>query len=89
MRHKYLKNVTTLSFDKQKCINCFICVTVCPHRVFHIINNKVEIVDKNKCMECGACMNNCISGALFVNKGVGCAYAITGLGNGDCSEECC
>jgi len=86
---KYIKNVTTLNFNKDKCINCRKCFDVCPHRVFMVNQDKIEISDKDKCMECGACVNNCPVGALSVNNGVGCAYAILGDGSCGCDGDCC
>ena len=76
MRHKYLKNVTTLSHDTDKCINCKLCAVVCPHNVFAFEDNKVRIAEKDYCIECGACALNCPTKALEVNPGVGCAAAI-------------
>jgi len=76
MRNKYLKNVSTLTFDIDKCTGCGRCMEVCPHRVFDLINGKAMIIDKDSCMECGACANNCAFNALEVKSGVGCAYAI-------------
>ena len=76
MKLKYLKNVTTLTFDKGKCIGCGRCIEVCPHGVFDVADDKVYIVDKDSCMECGACAMNCPTKAIKVNAGVGCATAI-------------
>ena len=77
---KYLKNVVTLQHNEEKCTNCGMCVTVCPHRVFEKSGGKVKIIDRDLCMECGACAMNCPFGAIDVQKGVGCAAAIlTGL----------
>ena len=95
MKHKYLKNVTTLSFDAEKCTGCGKCVEVCPHNVFDREGKKAHIADKNACMECGACALNCPAKAIEVNAGVGCAAAmimswvtgkepIYGCGDGDC-----
>jgi len=72
----YLKNVTTLTLDKNKCTGCGMCKTVCPHAVFEIIDRKAEIIDRDACMECGACSKNCAFGALMVKSGVGCAQAV-------------
>jgi ferredoxin len=76
MKHKYLKNIVTLKLDAEKCKGCGMCVEVCPHEVFLMKDDKVQITDKDKCMECGACANNCPFSAIEVRSGVGCAYAI-------------
>ena len=71
MKHKYISNVATLKYDKERCIGCGMCISVCPHDVFELKNKKAEIKDLNSCMECGACVKNCVAKALSVNKGVG------------------
>lgn len=94
---RYLKNVTTLEYNSSLCIGCNMCVEVCPHHVFKMTHNKAEIIHKDKCMECGACEINCITQALKVNQGVGCATAvISGFFKGseptcDCNtgSSCC
>ena len=73
---KYLKNTAQLKYDKQKCTGCGMCIEVCPHGVFKMVNKKVEITDKDLCMECGACQKNCPFDAIDVRAGVGCAYAV-------------
>jgi NAD-dependent dihydropyrimidine dehydrogenase PreA subunit len=72
----YLKNVTSLTLSREKCIGCGICLTVCPHGVFALDNGKAAILKRDNCMECGACMVNCPTKALEVKKGVGCAFAV-------------
>jgi NAD-dependent dihydropyrimidine dehydrogenase PreA subunit len=72
----YLKNVTSLKYDPEKCTGCERCTEVCPHRVFKMENNRAVITDRDRCMECGACASNCAYGAISVNPGVGCAYAM-------------
>ena len=76
MRHRYLKNVSTLVYTVQRCIGCGRCTEVCPHGVFDLCENKARIADKDLCMECGACALNCPAKAIAVNAGVGCAAAI-------------
>lgn len=76
MKHRYLKNVTTLTYDPGKCLGCGRCIEVCPHGVFEVSGNKAQIVDKDSCMECGACAMNCPAEAIEVSAGVGCAAAI-------------
>ena len=76
MSLRYLKDVTTLSYNSEKCNVCSRCTEVCPHGVFEMANGKAEIIDKDLCMECGACALNCPADAIEVNAGVGCAAAI-------------
>jgi NAD-dependent dihydropyrimidine dehydrogenase PreA subunit len=88
MDFTYLKNGESLSLDGKKCVNCGICLEVCPHSVF-IHEGKIAIENRERCMECGACELNCPAGAISVNRGVGCASAIIGGmirgGNAECS----
>jgi len=76
MKHRYLKDVTTLAFDSEKCTGCGYCAEVCPHGVFEIGVEKARVADRDSCMECGACAMNCPSEALEVSAGTGCAAAI-------------
>ncbi len=72
----YIKNVTTLQLNADKCTGCGMCINVCPHAVFKLNNKKAVIQNKNRCMECGACSLNCPAKALMVRSGVGCAAGI-------------
>ena len=76
MKHRYLKDVSTLNYVTEKCVGCGRCTEVCPHGVFEIVESKARVVDKDSCMECGACALNCMASALEVNAGTGCATAI-------------
>ena len=76
MKLQYIKNVAKLTYDKEKCVGCGMCVNVCPHNVFKIEDKKAAIIDKNDCMECGACAKNCPTEAIMVESGVGCAAAV-------------
>jgi len=77
MKHfRYLEGVATLKLNKEACVGCGMCVTVCPHRIFEVRDKKAEILDFDACMECGACAQNCPTEALSVTPGVGCASYI-------------
>ncbi|GAB4366677.1 MAG: mercury methylation ferredoxin HgcB [Deltaproteobacteria bacterium] len=72
----YLPNVTTLTYDRERCTGCGMCAEVCPHQVFALEDRKARVVRRDACMECGACARNCPAFAIDVDAGVGCA---TGL----------
>jgi NAD-dependent dihydropyrimidine dehydrogenase PreA subunit len=74
MFNSYVSN--TLEYDPELCINCGMCSTVCPHRVFSLDGNVAKLVNPQACMECGACQLNCPTKAIKVDNGVGCASAM-------------
>jgi len=70
----YLEN--TLVYDPELCNGCAMCVAVCPHAVFEMDGRLARLVRPQGCMECGACRVNCVTGAIAVESGVGCASAM-------------
>ena len=70
----YITN--TLRYDPALCINCGLCVAVCPHGVFAPNGKAVKLERARACMECGACQVNCPTAAIAVDSGVGCAAAM-------------
>ena len=85
----YLKNVVTLALDEEKCIGCGVCLIVCPHAVLSMNAKHVRIRNRDACMECGACAQNCTTGAVTVEVGVGCAAAIINSALGRKNSSCC
>jgi len=73
---RYIPDVVSLELCDEKCNGCGMCMEVCPHAVFRIVDGKSQIADRDLCMECGACARNCAVGAISVKAGVGCAGAI-------------
>ena len=70
---------TTLRYDELKCNGCRSCSEVCPHAVFEMNGEdgkRAHLERVEDCMECGACALNCVSGAISVESGVGCASAM-------------
>jgi Fe-S-cluster-containing hydrogenase component 2 len=41
----YLKDVVTLKLDQKKYMGCGMCLLVCPHVVFSLTNDKIEITN--------------------------------------------
>jgi len=91
----HLANVTTLSFDRERCTGCGMCAGVCPHGVFAVPDRKARVVLRDACMECGACARNCPASAIDVDAGVGCAAGLVqewlrGLSaSGKGAQGCC
>lgn len=85
----YLKDVVTLRLDQGKCIDCGMCLLVCPQAVLSHTNGKVEIANRDACMECGACSQNCPVDAFSVRAGVGCAAAVINTALGRKKSACC
>ncbi len=73
---RYIEGVATVAVDEDKCVGCSMCLAVCPHEVFTLVEKKAVIQDRDGCMECGACAMNCPVEAIAVNPGVGCAALI-------------
>jgi len=89
-----MRPVNTLVFHPGKCINCGMCLQVCPHRVFAQGERRVRMARADECMECGACQRNCPAGAIEVDSGVGCAAAmikaaLKGSKEVTCGDDCC
>ncbi len=74
MFNSYLNN--TLELRPDLCNGCGICVEVCPHAVFVVVDGQAMLPGYEACMECGACQVNCPTGAISVDSGVGCATAM-------------
>ncbi len=74
MRDAYLEN--TLVYTPEACNGCAKCVEVCPHGVFAMNGRQAVLIHPHRCMECGACQLNCVTGAIAVESGVGCANAM-------------
>jgi len=74
MFNAYLEN--TLVYDPTLCNGCGMCVSVCPHAVFEMNGRKAVLLRPTACMECGACQKNCVTAAIAVESGVGCANAM-------------
>lgn len=75
---RYLEEAVTLGFDATRCNGCGLCVRVCPHAVFAMVEKRAVLADRGACIECGACAKNCEPSAISVRAGVGCAAGLLG-----------
>ena len=40
---RYIEGVATVAVDKDKCVGCSMCLAVCPHEVFALVDKKAAI----------------------------------------------
>ncbi len=73
---RYLEQAVTLQLDVTRCNGCGLCVRVCPHAVFAMVEKRAVLADRGGCIECGACTRNCEPEAISVRTGTGCAEAL-------------
>ncbi|MHB1397672.1 MAG: mercury methylation ferredoxin HgcB [Trichloromonadaceae bacterium] len=73
---RYLQGVTSLRYDRERCIGCGRCIEICPHAVFALTGDKAVVIDLDACIECGACARNCPPTAIKVDSGTGCASGL-------------
>lgn len=53
----------TWKIDREKCLRCGGCVSVCPVDALELTESGVKI-DREKCIECGNCEKICPVGAI-------------------------
>ncbi|MFB6089147.1 MAG: DUF362 domain-containing protein [Candidatus Aenigmatarchaeota archaeon] len=53
--------------DKEKCLRCGGCVSVCPTGALDLTEHGIEI-DKEKCIECGNCEDFCPVGSIKITE---------------------
>ena len=82
-------SANTLRYNPERCINCGMCLMVCPHAVFAAGEHAVGLHNPIDCIECGACQMNCPTSAILVDSGVGCAAAMINAALRGSSEVCC
>ncbi|MCF8338326.1 MAG: 4Fe-4S binding protein [Bacteroidales bacterium] len=56
-----------LKIDKDICIGCTHCMTVCPTEALRIINGKAQLLE-NRCVDCGECFRACPVSAIRIEE---------------------
>lgn len=54
--------------DKEKCIGCGVCVSICPVEAISFDSDGKAKIDKVKCIHCGACQASCPVDAIDLEK---------------------
>ncbi|MBT3276348.1 MAG: 4Fe-4S binding protein [Spirochaetales bacterium] len=84
----YLKGLSTLTINSDKCTGCGVCIQVCPRGVIEMRSGIALSAIPDACIECGACQLNCRHDAIIVRAGVGCASALINAKRTG-GEPCC
>ncbi len=54
----------TILYDRDECVDCGACISICPQDVFAFDADWQLVVDEGKCVLCGKCQLACPHGAL-------------------------
>lgn len=65
----------SVSYAKERCVQCGACGSVCPSHA-HIFDENKHLFEPEKCIRCGACAEACCTEALELN---GTQYSAAGL----------
>ena len=57
-------HLTKAVVNRQKCINCSYCITVCPQNAIYMEDEKIQINEKN-CIGCSKCKDKCSFDAII------------------------
>lgn len=60
------KNVVI--FDREKCVDCGACISLCPTKAYSFDSNKKLVYDDDKCVLCKICIDACPRRALSAPK---------------------
>ena len=66
MVQKVKKLTPVIHIDEDKCVNCHVCVSVCPIKFCNIASGTVIRVNHDTCIGCGACIPACTHGARSI-----------------------
>jgi ferredoxin len=53
-----------ISYDESECVDCGLCISICPREVFSLDTEWKLRLDEKKCILCGKCIDACPHRAL-------------------------
>lgn len=56
----------TAVIDQERCMNCGLCVDLCPEQAISM--NYTVSIDSSKCTGCGSCINGCPNEAISLSE---------------------
>ena len=56
----------TAVLDQERCMNCGLCVDLCPEQAISMSSNYTVVLDSSKCTGCGSCINECPNEAIYL-----------------------
>ena len=70
LRHKFVRNILLEhpTIDKEKCIKCGQCATICPVKTMQIEKGKYPHLKSNVCIRCWCCAEVCPQNAIYKSK---------------------
>lgn len=60
-----------IRIDKQKCIGCKKCVSICPFTVLEMADGKAQLIENKFCLECLHCAATCPKQAISLEEKAG------------------
>jgi 2-oxoacid:acceptor oxidoreductase delta subunit (pyruvate/2-ketoisovalerate family) len=49
----------TAVIDQERCMNCGLCIDLCPEQAIDMSPNYTVVIDSSKCTGCGSCADDC------------------------------
>jgi 2-oxoacid:acceptor oxidoreductase delta subunit (pyruvate/2-ketoisovalerate family) len=58
----------TAVLDQERCMNCGLCIDLCPDQAISMSSNYTVVIDSNKCTGCGSCIEDCPNEAISLSE---------------------
>ncbi len=58
----------TAVLDQERCMNCGLCIDLCPEQAISMSPDYTVVIDSSKCTGCGSCIEDCPNKAIFLSE---------------------